>query len=148
MALSQACAGAGRRGGQRRRSERESGVEESLDGFSKCWAHSRENLKLKARCVDVEGGVSESVDEVFACREGRARESAVSRRASSRVLVGLVVRGGEVVGGSEVKVEGRIFPMKVQRFLFGVLDGDGVSGVNFGVLMSAVVSSLSEECRL
>jgi len=49
VALSQACAGAGRRGGQSRRSERESEVEESLEGFSKCCDHSRENLKLKAR---------------------------------------------------------------------------------------------------
>ena len=98
--------------------------------------------------MDVEGGVSESVEEVLACREGRERESAVSRRASSRVLVGLVVRGGDVFGDSEVKVEGKILPMKVQRFLFGVLEGEGVSGVNFGVLMSAVVSSLSEECLL
>jgi len=123
-------------------------LEESLEGFSKCCDHSRENLKLKARWVDVEGGVSESVEEVLACREGRERESAVSRRASSRVLVGLVVRGGDVFGDSEAKVEGKILPMKVQHFLFGVLEGEGVSGVNFGVLMSAVVSSLSEECLL
>jgi hypothetical protein len=105
-------------------------------------------LKEKARRVDVAGGVSESVDEVLACSDGRARASAVSRRASSRVLVGLVVRGGEVVGDSEEKVEGRIFPMKVQRFLLGVLDGEGVSGVSFGLLMSVVVSSLRDEFRL
>jgi hypothetical protein len=118
-----------------------------LEGFSKCCAHSRENLKEKARWVDVEGGVSESVDEDLACSAGRVRASAVSRRASSRVLVGLVVRGGEAVGESEEKVEGRILPMKVQRFLFGVLDGEGVSGVSFGVLKSAV-SSLRDKCRL
>jgi hypothetical protein len=98
--------------------------------------------------VDVVGGVSESVDEVLACSGGRERASAVSRRASSRVLVGLVVRGGEVVGDSGEKVEGRILPMNVQRFLFGVLDGEVVSEVSFGMLMSAVVPSLSEECRL
>jgi hypothetical protein len=98
--------------------------------------------------VDVEGGDSESVDEVLACSGGRERASAVSRRASSRVLVGLVVRGGEVVGDSEAKVEGRILPMNVQRFLFGVLEGEGESDVSFGVSMSAVMPSLSEECRL
>jgi hypothetical protein len=38
--------------------------------------------------------------------------------------------------------------MNVQRFLFGVLGGEGVSEVSFGMLMSAVVPSLSEECRL
>jgi hypothetical protein len=63
-------------------------------------------------------------------------------------LVGLVVRGGEVVGGSEEKVEGKILPMNVQRFLFGVVEGEGVSDVSFGMLMSAVVPSLSEECSL
>jgi hypothetical protein len=150
LAFIQLCAGAGRRGGQIRRSEDEKPREFSplFDGFSKCCAHSRENLKLKARWVDVAGGVSESVDEVLACSGGRARASAVSRRASSRVLVGLIVRGGEVVGDSEEKVEGRILPMKVQRFLLGVLDGEGVSGVNFGLLMSVVVSSLRDELRL
>lgn len=157
MAVIQVCAGAGKRGGQRRRSEveerprelsEEEEEEESLEGFSKCCAHSKENLKLKARCVDVEGGVSESVDEDLACSGGLARAKAVSRRASSRVFVGLVVRGGEVVGESEEKVEGRILPMKVHRFLFGVLEGEGVSEVSFGVLMSAVVSSLREECLL
>lgn len=104
-------------------------------------------MKEKTRWVDVEGGVSESVDEDLACSAGRERASAVSRRASSRVLVGLVVRGGEEVGESEEKVEGRILPMKVQRFLFGVLDEEGVSGVSFGLLKS-VVSSLRVECRL
>lgn len=98
--------------------------------------------------MDVVGGLSESVDEVLACSGGRERASAVSRRASSRVLVGLVVRGGEVVGGSEEKVEGKILPMNVQRFLFDVVEGEGVSDVSFGMLMSAVVPSLSEECSL
>ena len=146
MELIHVCAGAGKRGGQSRRSEVDP-RSEFLEGFSKCCAHSRENLKEKARCVDVEGGVSESVDEDLACSAGRVRASAVSRRASSRVLVGLVVRGGEAVGESEEKVEGRILPMKVQRFLLGVLDGEGVSGVSFGVLKSAV-SSFRDEYRL
>ncbi len=104
-------------------------------------------MKEKTRWVDVEGGVSESVDEDLACSAGRERASAVSRRASSRVLVGLVVRGGEEVGESEEKEAGRILPMKVQRFLFGVLDGEAVSGVSFGLLKS-IVSSLRDECRL
>lgn len=127
----------------------------TFEGFSKCWAHSKENLKLKTRCVDVEGGVSESVLEVLVCIGGRERAKAVSRRASSRAFVGLVVRpevgGGDVLGSGVEKVEGRILPMKVQRFLLGVLDGDGVSAVSFGVLGSAV-SSLErvarDECRL
>jgi len=161
VALIHDCAGAGSRGGQSRRSGEEGrprecspfplplpALDDIFDGLSKCCAHSRENLKLKARCVDVVGGLSESVDEVLACSGGRERASAVSRRASSRVLVGLVVRGGEVVGGSEEKVEGRILPMNVQRFLFGVVEGEGVSDVSFGMLMSAVVPSLSEECSL
>jgi hypothetical protein len=53
-----------------------------------------------------------------------------------------------VVGESVEKVEGRILPMKVHRFLLGVLDGEGASEVSFGLSMSAVVSSLREECRL
>lgn len=104
-------------------------------------------MKEKARWLAVEGGVSESVDEDLACSAGRERLSAVSRRASSRVLVGLVVRGGEEVGESEEKVEGRILPIKVQRFLFGVLDEEGVSSVSFG-LSKSIVSSLRDECRL
>jgi hypothetical protein len=105
--------------------------------------------------VDVAGGVSESVLEVLVWSGGRARASAVSRRASSRVLVGLVVRfeaSGDVLGSGVEKVEGSILPMNVQRFLFGVLDGDGASAVSFGAVMSAAVSSLesvaSEEWRL
>jgi hypothetical protein len=64
VALSQACAGAGRRGGQSRRSGEEGrprecsplplplplpALDDIFDGLSKCCAHSRENLKLKAR---------------------------------------------------------------------------------------------------
>jgi hypothetical protein len=88
--------------------------------------------------VDVAGGVSESVLGVLACSGGRERAKAVSRRASSRVLVGLVVRpeaGGDDVLESEVEnVDGSILPMNVQRFLFGVLEGEGVSAVSFGLL--------------
>lgn len=94
--------------------------------------------------------------EDLACKGGRARASAVSRRASSRVLVGLAVRfwagGGDVLGSGVEKVEGSILPMNVQRFLFGVLDGEGESAVSFGAVMSAVVSILerlgNEEWRL
>jgi hypothetical protein len=96
--------------------------------------------------VDVAGVVSESVLEVLACSGGRARASAVSRRASSSAFVGLAVRlgagGGDELGSGVEKVEGRILPMNVQRFLFGVLDGDGESAVNFGAVRSASVSSL------
>lgn len=94
--------------------------------------------------------------EVLLCSGGRARASAVSRRASSRVLVGLVVRmgawGGDVLGSGVEKVEGSILPMNVQRFLFGVLDGEGLSAVSFGSVMSGAVSNLGsvviEEWRL
>jgi hypothetical protein len=69
LAFIHVCAGAGRRGGQRRRSEVERPREwepSDLEGFSKCCAHSRENLKENARCEDaVAGGVSESVEEVL-----------------------------------------------------------------------------------
>ncbi len=104
--------------------------------------------------MDVAGGVSESVLEVLVCIGGRERAKAVSRRASSRVLVGLVVRpeagGGAVLGSGVEKVEGSILPINVQRFLLGVLDGGGASAVNFGVAGSAVSSLESdrEECRL
>ena len=87
------------------------------------------------------------------CIAGLERASAVSRRASSRVLVGEV---GAVFAvfvfeseGVEEKEEGRTLFMNVQRFLLGVLEGEGVSAVSFGFVISAAsVSSLRDECRL
>jgi len=106
-------------------------------------------LKEKARWVEVAGGVSLSELEDLACSGGRERAIAVSRRASSRVLVGLVVRGcGVELASAVVKVPGSILPMNVQRFLLGAPVG---SAVSFGLALSAL-SSLArdarEECRL
>jgi hypothetical protein len=102
--------------------------------------------------VELAGGVSLSVLEVLLCIGGRARANAVSRRASSRVLVGLEPRlaVGDVLPDSRVeKEDGRLLPMNVHRFLLGVPDGE--SAVSFGFSLSAV-SSLereeSEEWRL
>ena len=163
LALSHACAGAGRRGGQRRRSLPTLKPGPPLGplfplplrfpcwwlllGLSKCCDHSRENLNENARCVDVAGGVSLSELEVLACSTGLARASAVSLRASSRVLVGLLPRllvgeeGAEADSLAIENVEGSIFPMNVQRFLLGV-EGDE-SAVNFGFALSAVSSFAS-----
>lgn len=119
-------------------------VDEGGDGLSKCCAHSSENLNEKERCVDVEGGVSLSVEEVAECMAGRERESAVAWRASARDFVGLVGSGGaeEGVGGV---VEARTLFMNVQRFLVGVVVG--ASGVSFGVGESSV-SEISEGAAL
>ncbi len=101
--------------------------------------------------MDVAGGVSLSVLEVLECRVGRDRAIAVWRRASSRVLVGLDVRGsagcdsGVVV---VVKVEGSILPMNVQRFLLGAVGGESVG--SFGELSVGsdfVVERAGRDCR-
>ena len=87
----------------------------------------------------------------FDGRLGRERASAVSRRASSSVLVGLDPRlcvGDEEPSVPVMKVDGSILPMNVHRFLFVVV---GKSVVSFGVDMSAVSSFervAREECRL
>jgi hypothetical protein len=99
--------------------------------FSKCCDHSSENLNENARYADVAGGVSLSELDFFECIGGLVRAKAVSRRASSKVRVGLSVRlvldanaSGSVPA---VKFAGSILPMKVQRFLPGVLDPSEVS---------------------
>lgn len=109
-------------------------------------------MNENARCVvPVAGGVSLSVLEDLRCRAGRERAIAVSRRASSSVLVGL---GPPLwVGDDEPsvvfeKVEGIIFPIRVHRFLLGVV---GESVVSLGVEASAVSSferEARDECRL
>jgi hypothetical protein len=97
--------------------------------------------------VDVAGGVSLSVLELFWCNGGREldRAKAVSLRASSRVLVGLVPLVGDV--DASLKVDGNILPMKDQRFLLGVV---GESVVSFGVVsvVSSLVRAPSDEWRL
>lgn len=92
------------------------------------------------------------MDEDLLWSVGREREIAVSRRASSRFLVGLETRGcsaGEGVSWVEVMAEGSILPMKVHRFLFGTALGGSLA--SFGELVF-VVSTLfkldSEECLL
>lgn len=97
--------------------------------------------------VDVAGGVSLSVLELLLWSGGREleRARAVSRRASSRVLVGDVPRVGDVE--TSLKVDGNILPMKDQRFLLGVV---GKSVVSFGVVsvVSSLVRAPSDEWRL
>jgi hypothetical protein len=96
--------------------------------------------------VELAGGVSLSVLEVLLCIAGRDRAKAVSRRASSRVLVGLEPRlgSGDVLPGSGVeKDDGRILPMNVHRFLLGVPFGE--SAVSFGFSLSAPSSFEREE---
>lgn len=81
--------------------------------------------------------------------EGRARASAVSRRASSRVLVGLEMRGCSALSWLIVRADGSILPMNVQRFLLGAPIGG--SFVSLGVLPSGVSTLFkeeSEECLL
>lgn len=79
---------------------------------------------------------------------GLERAMAVSRRASSKVLVGLPTRGvGELpLSLGDVNVEGSIFAIIDQRFLFGVL---GASAVSFGPesSMSGFVIVTSDERR-
>jgi len=95
--------------------------------------------------VDVAGGVSLSELDVLLCIAGREldRARAVSRLASSRVLVGLV--GEEPPSAVVLKVDGSILPMIDHLFLLGVV---GKSVLNFGLAVSAVSSfesALSEE---
>jgi len=95
--------------------------------------------------------VSLSDDDGAFGNSGRLRARAVSFRASSRALVGLVflllfADEGGVASGEVLNVDGRILPINVQRFLLGVV---GVSLVSFGVF--SVVSSLvrpAKDCRL
>jgi hypothetical protein len=98
------------------------------------------------------GGVSLSELEVLECNAGLERARAISRRASSSVLVGLLPRllvgEEELESGVVENVEGRILPMKVQRFL---LVAEDESAVSFGIALSAVSSFASvvrEEWRL
>ena len=85
--------------------------------------------------------------EVFASNAGRVRANAVSRLASSRVLVGLdPLVGEEEPSFVVINVEGSIFPMKVHLFLLGVVG----SAVSFGSELSVVSSfvSAAREWRL
>jgi hypothetical protein len=109
-------------------------------------------LNEYTRCVvAVAGGVSLSVLDDFEGKPGRERASAVSRRASSRVFVGLDPRlwvGDEEPSVPVAKVEGSILPMNVHRLLFVVV---GESVVSFGADASAVSSFervARDECRL
>ena len=105
---------------------------------------------MYARWVDVDGGVSLSELEDLVGNDGLDRARAVSRRASSRVLVGLTPRlfiGDEgLKSGLVANVEGSILPINVQRFLLGE-----ESAVSFGFALSAVsdfANVVSKECRL
>ena len=92
------------------------------------------------------GGVSPSELELLVFRDGLVRAIAVSRRASSRVLVGLEPRVTEFESSVE-NVEGSILPINVHLLLLGVL---GASIVSFGTELSAVSSfgSVAREWRL
>ena len=74
------------------------------------------------------------------------RAIAVSRRASSSVLVGLELRIGELEPSDE-NVDGSILPMKDHLLLLGVF---GASIVSFGTELSAVSSfeSVARDWRL
>lgn len=78
--------------------------------------------------------------EVFVLNPGLDRARAISRRASSRFLVGLdpLLCAGDVEQSVAVEeVEGSILPMNVQRHLF---EGVGESVVSFGAVASAMSS--------
>lgn len=107
-------------------------------------------MKEKTRCVEVAGGVSLSVLEDLAWSEGRERAIAVWARASSRVLVGLLVRGSTagVGSGGDVNVVGSILPMKVQRFLLGAVGSESVLSLSVVSVVSGLARfAAGRDCR-
>jgi hypothetical protein len=85
------------------------------------------------------------------CRIGRDRAIAVSRRASSRFLVGLDTRGCSFGGVSWVDevLDGSTLFMNVHRFLFGTtLEVSLTALLKLVSAVSTFVKAESEECLL
>lgn len=103
-------------------------------------------MKLYARWLAVAGGVSESLEPILEC-VGRARDKAVSFRASSRDFVGVADLADEVDSG-EVERDGNSLPMNVHLFLVGVMAVSAAGLGDSSSLISSLDGSATRDCRL